>query len=149
MLLDHGADVNLVSRNGTALGVAAFQKNPEMLHLLIKRGTDTNIIGGDDGTVLARARDPSIIRILLDNGANIKFPGARQSPLGQAAFETAADLAQFIFDNGANVNYVDREVGSALVSGVLGCNRLFPFECEIDRLAYQRTSKLCKYSLTT
>ena len=61
-----------------------------------------------------------IIRIMLDNGADINHPAARQSPLGQAAYESDCEMIQFLLDNGADVNLVDRDFGSPLFSAVLG-----------------------------
>ena len=111
LLLDYRADVNLVSCNGTVLGVAAFKGNADIVQLLLKRGADINIVGGDDGTALASAHK-DIFQILLDNGADINHPGARHSPLGQAAFKGDAQQVQSLLDNGADVDLVDREFGS-------------------------------------
>ena len=57
---------------------------------------------------------------MLDYGADINNPGARQSPLGKAAPDSVAKRAQFLLGKGADVNLVDREFGSPLVSAAQG-----------------------------
>ena len=59
-----------------------------MVKLLLKRGADSKIIGGDNGTALVSSGESTalgivwgwVFRALLDNGADINHPGARQSP---------------------------------------------------------------------
>ena len=88
MLLDNGADVNLVEKNGsTALMLAAryseIDSNLETVRLLLEKGANVNIATGDGSTALIMAAKYSniksfleITRLLLENGANINFMNA-------------------------------------------------------------------------
>jgi ankyrin repeat protein len=76
VLLDHGADINAVSKNEMrvqALHSAAVQGNPEVMRLLLAAGADPNARQAGGYTALqARASrgDAEMTRLLLAHGAD-------------------------------------------------------------------------------
>ncbi|KAJ7453106.1 ankyrin repeat-containing domain protein, partial [Mycena latifolia] len=74
LLLDHGADIDLPCRLGTALQLAAFFGHKESVYLLVSRGANDNVNAGWHGTALVAASVQNhydIVDILLEHGANI------------------------------------------------------------------------------
>lgn len=79
VLLDHGADVNLVGGPiGTALQAAALGGRLEIVQLLLRNGARINHAVGSHGTALSAAASngqDDAVRHLLDAGADINTPG--------------------------------------------------------------------------
>lgn len=79
LLIDRGADVNAkAARGGTALLVACSRESHEAPYskakLLLEKGADVNAADEDGNSPLTRAcsrGDPSLVKLLLDNGADI------------------------------------------------------------------------------
>lgn len=70
-LIDHGANINQVVNNSTALMEAVILKRPSILKILIKNyNADVNLSDNSGITPLKKAKDPNIIKILVENGAN-------------------------------------------------------------------------------
>jgi len=76
LLLDRGADVNARSNAGvSALHFAAFKGNAAMVKALLEAGAPVNI--GDDRGLTplimaanSRSKDPAVVRLLLEHGAD-------------------------------------------------------------------------------
>lgn len=79
VLLDHGADVNLVGGPiGTALQAAALGGRLEIVQLLLKHGARINHVVGSHGTALSAAASngqDDVVRLLLGAGADVNIPG--------------------------------------------------------------------------
>ena len=77
LLIDKGADINLVNKNNTtALLIASSRNKTEIVKLLIENGADVNAVNIYNHTALQRAVYHSykeIIKLLVDNGADINF----------------------------------------------------------------------------
>jgi len=81
-LLDHKANINFVSDEGTALMAACFQRNSELAVLLIGKGADVNLCNSIGTTALILAvqgQNLELTNLLLKNGADkkIKDKGGR------------------------------------------------------------------------
>jgi len=96
-LLDHGARIDAFQHGsvvgpydqGTALFFALKHKRNKAARLLINRGADINIVGGNDYTPLMCAIenecDQAIVQLLLDKGADCFHKGAS----GETAYSLA------------------------------------------------------------
>jgi len=108
-LLDDDPElVNRYAPDGfTPLQLASFFGQPAAAALLLERGAETNAVAKNPMRVsalhsAAAAREPEIVRMLLDNGAD---PNAQQEG-GFTALQAAAqhgdrDLAELLLDRGA------------------------------------------------
>lgn len=76
LLVERGADVNAVTRFGTALQIAARGNRTSIVELLLRNGADPNLPGGE----------------------------YRNTPLHEAAAHGAAEAALLLLKNGADVN---------------------------------------------
>jgi len=90
MLLDAGADVNLVSASSELYSPlqAAARYMPSLLSALIARGADVNATGGKLGTALhaaAYTHNAETLRLLLAHGANVNATAGRYGSAAQAA----------------------------------------------------------------
>ena len=116
-LLERGADVNANDWIvGSALQLAAYEHQHDIVRLLLERGADANAnaVGSEYGTALqaaCRAGDLEIAQLLLDNGADVNAPRAGRfgSALG-AAFNpiddhdsTACGLIRLLVRHGAHI----------------------------------------------
>jgi quinoprotein dehydrogenase-associated probable ABC transporter substrate-binding protein len=108
-LIGKGADVNKLNAQGAgALHIAARQKHPEMVDLLISFKADPNEPDGDGLTPLLHAAlrdDVPSVKLLLAHGANIEQPGPEGfGPLSIAIAENRYEAAKALIEAGANVN---------------------------------------------
>src|ERR1700749_2682015 len=71
LLLDHGANPNLRSGDGrTALSIALGQTGSSpVVKLLVAQGADLKSLGHNALTLAATTRDPELLQLLLDLGA--------------------------------------------------------------------------------
>jgi len=123
-LLDHDADINTRDKNGdTALILALWEEQIDVVRLLIERGADTNIRGSDhDYTALMIAiqyKNIDIIRLLLDRGANPNISSVYgDTPLIYASFGGRTDIVRLLLRYGANPNIQNRYGETALDKAV-------------------------------
>lgn len=123
LLLDHGAEVNLVKGNNDgALQYAAMFGYPEVVNLLLKAGAEVNRKGNYGRTALIYAATSShgdslkSLKYLVEAGADIN---ATNDPKENALFEhlTRHDnpaIAEFLIDNGIDLNATNQYGDSAL-----------------------------------
>jgi len=123
LLLDHGAEVNLVKGNNDgALQYAAMFGYPEIVNLLLKTGAEVNKKGGYGRTALIYAATAShgdslqSLKYLLEAGADIN---ATNDPKENALFEhlTRHDnpaVAEFLIDNGIDLKATNQSGDFAL-----------------------------------
>ena len=73
-LIEHGADVNRPSAEGSALQAACYQNNPELAALLVQKGADLNTQGPDGNTALMYAvlnQNLKLVKMLVEAGADL------------------------------------------------------------------------------
>ena len=121
-LLDHGADINLVSGGDTPLNAATAHGNKAMVELLLGRGADVNARTTTGGTVLHTAVDngfQAVAETLLQHHANVNahFTTANreETPLHLAVKKSYPNLASLLLKYGADINATNSE----------GCTPLF------------------------
>ena len=100
ILLDHGADVSIVSPGGcTAVLLAAEQGHVAATTMLIKAGADLEVTDNEGFTPLhlaAHSGDWGMIRVLVQGGANVdrRFAKDRQTALHRCANLGHADATR-------------------------------------------------------
>ncbi|KAK8123662.1 hypothetical protein PG999_003580 [Apiospora kogelbergensis] len=109
ILIDRGADVNAVGRDGwTALDRALVGGYVDIARLLIERGADVNTRGEFDRASITRASAKGyldVVRLLVDRGADVNITEKDGStPLSEASQRGYIDVAQFLVERGADVN---------------------------------------------
>lgn len=131
LLLDKGAEINQSGRYGTALYIACQRGYLELVDLLLDRGADCGVEGGELGNALQAACDYQsesrlseyyslkIARKLLERGANVNAPGGKFGSALQAAVSNNVrnvDLESLLLSKGAEVNRQGGIHGTALQS---------------------------------
>jgi ankyrin repeat protein len=89
LLLLHGADPNLRTGLGTPLTLTIYEQEWDMMRRLLDAGADVNATGTIRATalhvVVKHARDPKLVTLLLQHGANVGAKDAEGlSPLDWA-----------------------------------------------------------------
>src|ERR1700733_3042907 len=118
LLLEHGAQVNLIAKSGrSALIIAAFT-NPsaEVVRLLLAKGATVDIMDKRHVTPMNAAtfgNDTATVRLLLDAGADIDTPDTfiGLTPLMNAAGNRNLEAVKLILAKGAQVNAVSKTEG--------------------------------------
>ena len=109
LLLEHGADVNARTNDGsTPLHVAAGSGSVEAIHVLLEHGADANARKNDDTTPLheaARNGRAEAIRVLLEHGADAN---ARKNDdtttLHEAALSGSVEATRVLLEHGVDAN---------------------------------------------
>ena len=118
-LLDHGADKDTKMTGDSALQVAAFRGDIAIAKILIERGADVNLRGGEGNTPLKTAAEQGNIelaRLFLDAGADPNYVGGidGMSVLGMAADRGHPDVVRLLLDRGSNLATRDLQYDTAL-----------------------------------
>lgn len=127
LLLDAGADINIMGFDGTPLHRAIIDNNYGIVELLLKRGADPNISVIYWGTPLHTAflsdkTDLKLIRLLFDYGADPNsIDGRNERPLGYAVSHENPESIKLLLEKGADINAYTRW-GSYLHGAAGYCN---------------------------
>lgn len=89
------------SFGGTALHAAMFQKNLEVVKLLIKKGFDVNAIGPNNGYTPMHdavwADNLPALKLLVENGGDLSIKGHDgYTPLQKAKAEKKQDIVKYL-----------------------------------------------------
>jgi ankyrin repeat protein len=108
-LIDHGADVNVPSSDGTtALMWAVHRDDVALVDRLLKAHADVKTVNSYGATALTEAAvygDTGVIKKLLSAGADANVAGADgQTPLMIVARTSNVDAAEALVKHGAKVN---------------------------------------------
>ena len=119
-LLDHGADVNGLSRNHgeVPLTAAAGNGHKAMVELLLARGADVSG-GGLNPLYEAASRGfVSVVEVLLANKADVNLRSGTDTsgmrPVHVAARDGRTEMLQLLIKHGADVNVTDAQGRSPL-----------------------------------
>ncbi|KAJ5552018.1 hypothetical protein N7535_000035 [Penicillium sp. DV-2018c] len=108
-LLDKGADPDIPERDhvDTALQAAAYQGRRDMVLTLLNHHADVNRPGITWGTALTAAcvgQHEEVVKLLLDNGADINVAAGVGTALQAASKNGHQKLVKLLLENGADVN---------------------------------------------
>ncbi len=106
LLLEHGADVDSKdSRGKTPLHAAIMSGKTQVAEFLIQHGAEFKPNSLLDDVVSNNLTDRDVIRLLLNNGADINHVTSQgDTPLMAAIKQNNRVLVKLLIDNGADVN---------------------------------------------
>ena len=114
-LIKKAAQVNRKSEGFggvSAIGVAAFDENLEMVKLLIDNGADVSSEADNGKTVLLEAilseKSYDIVKLLIEKGADVnRSNDDKQTPLMKAAQYNLPAVVKLLLDSGASKKGTD------------------------------------------
>lgn len=129
LLIEAGAEVNAGSVGNTPLGLAAESGNADLVQLLLSYGAKVNANDPCCSGPLhsaAASGAPDVVKLLLANGADPNAPGyGHQTPIfaalrakRDAEYATEEEILGVLIQNGANVNWTDRDGDTPLLFAV-------------------------------
>ncbi|OJD19086.1 hypothetical protein AJ78_00959 [Emergomyces pasteurianus Ep9510] len=108
LLLEKGAGVNAKGESTLeeALSTAVFYHNTNIVKLLLDKGADIHALSDSVLERLISAGNRALVELLVNRGANVnEHGGILGPPLFVASMFDRYDIAEFLLDNGADVNY--------------------------------------------
>ena len=134
LLLEAGAEVNAVTRFGTALQIAARGNRIQIVEVLLENGADPNIPGGPEMKMpLHDAAERGALeaaRVLLENGADVNGRTSMlHPPIHLAAFKGKDDLVALLGEFGASPMNVEPLAPGELAKADPEQGRIRAIEC--------------------
>jgi ankyrin repeat protein len=125
LLIELGAKLDAQDHSGrTALDYAAREGNETLLALLLKRGAKPNVGKGERRSSplveCISSRKLSILKTLLEAGAEVNIMTGLGSPLQGAAFNGRVDMVKELLNAGADPNLMDHSRYTPLRDAVVG-----------------------------
>jgi len=136
-LIENGADVNAkdCNKHGTALRIAAYNENKDIVQLLLKKGANVNA-STQSGTALAAASrkgNLDLVRLMLKHGAQIEVTPTNQnqlSAIAAAALSGNEAVVDLLIAEGGDVNAMNTQVGDneepSLCTALYAVSSLYP-----------------------
>jgi len=136
-LIDGGADVNAKRRDicRTALKEACYEGDIQMVEYLLDAGADLSVAHYNDTVIFDALHKPSLLKILLERGAEIHSSLDGVTPLMRAAEYGFIEAAEVLLAAGVDVNEQNRRGQTALMRAALSSQKkiiLFLFEHGAD-----------------
>ncbi len=102
LLLEHGACVNMVSKNNySPLMVACLHDNEELVSLLLKKNADYAINAGTEEAPLCLTNNLAIIKCLIEAGADLSTH--KHIMLHTAISSRNKEIVQYLLENNPNL----------------------------------------------
>ena len=121
LLIEHGADINVIDVSGTALHAAVGSGSVEIIELLVAAGADIELTPDGRTTPLnyaAQLGDTLVMKTLLSHGAKLEPTGARPSALHFAAGAGKIEAVQLLLRRGASIAHGDHDGHSPVLRAV-------------------------------
>ncbi|KAJ7136784.1 ankyrin repeat-containing domain protein [Mycena epipterygia] len=115
LLLEFGADINVLGHYGTPLQAASEAGYASLVELLTERGADVNAPGGYFGTALQAASHEghySVVELLIQKGADVNAAGGYYGTVFQTVLANANN--PMLIDRGVDMNAQGGTHGTAL-----------------------------------
>ena len=109
------------SRVGSGLMIGAWEGKLDLMRLFISRGADINLINANGESAIALAAwrgNLEAVKWLLERGARINAPPRHWSALHYAVFAGHEAVADFLIDEGADINAQSTNGSSVLMMAV-------------------------------
>lgn len=109
------------SRIGSGLMIGAWEGKPDLMRLFLSRGADINKLNANGESAIALAAwrgNLATVKWLLERGARINAPARQWSALHYAVFAGRSDVADFLIDQGADINALSTNGSSVLMMAV-------------------------------
>ncbi len=109
------------SRIGSGLMIGAWEGKLDLMRLFISRGADINLINANGESAIALAAwrgNLDAVKWLLDRGARINAPPRQWSALHYAVFAGHEALADYLIEQGADINALSTNGSSVLMMAV-------------------------------
>lgn len=123
-LLEAGADPNVYVNNTTALIEASYDGMPTLVGLLIQHGATVNAPASHNGWTslhyAANRNHFSVVKILINGGANELVEKDGLTPLMLASNEGHTVIAEYLLLQGADPNRQNKDGMTSLMKAVLG-----------------------------
>eukprot|EP00752_Nemacystus_decipiens_P003712 g3421.t1 len=145
VLLEAGADVNIIGASASALGAAAEYGYTEVMEAIIGRGAEVNAAFDDGSTALHRAArnsEPDAVDALIKAGAKteiVGYPDDNLTPLLVAAAQDAFETMCALLRHGADPNATDSLGNTAL--HMICTSPKAGFETAVNELLLQGADK--------
>lgn len=106
LLVEHGANVNLVTEDSTPLKVACMEGKPDCVKELIKAGADVNLEAGNETPLMVACRCGNIdaIKELIKAEVNINLKAGDKTPLAVACELNQIHIVRELIKANADVN---------------------------------------------
>ncbi|KAK1940864.1 Ankyrin repeat domain-containing protein 50 [Phytophthora citrophthora] len=120
-------EINAKDEDGmTALHIAAYQSNAEIVSILLDEGSSVTAVDKDGMTALhiaARYSNAEIVSILLDRGSSVTaVDNGGRTALHNAALMSTAEIVSILLEGGSSVTAVDEDGSTALHIAALKSN---------------------------
>ena len=102
----------------TALDLAIYEEEEEIVDILLHHGFDVNVEDEDGDTPLHKASDhgsETIVQLLLKHGAKVSAIGfCVQTALHKAVYKENANIVRLLLEHGTEVSFADDELQTPL-----------------------------------
>lgn len=124
LLLDSGADINLLNRyHDTSLNAAAIKGDLDVFNYLILKGASFKNSDRQEKKILHNAASGGnldIVKYLIKQGLSVDtIDGNNSTPLMHSAAHGKLDVTRFLLAEGADVNHVDSFSSSVLSKAII------------------------------
>jgi len=120
--LDAGLSPDFMgSRIGSGLMIGAWEGKIDLMRLFISRGADINAQNGNGETALVLAAwrgQLEAVKWLIERGARINMPDRQWSALHYAVFAGHGEVADYLMNEGANINARSTNGSSVLMMAI-------------------------------
>ena len=119
LLLDHGADAHVRDNDeNSALHIAADRGHLEVVKILLALNLDVNARNAFGTTPLSESlsRQPDIMQLLLDRGADVQRSAGFWFPLHHAVHTGSPEIVQMLLDRNTEVDVRDDQGWTPLIT---------------------------------